>query len=218
MQWRFQSSDFNDLSERVKLFYVLSQGDGTPDCIVKKYQDHVLDDENQRLTQTLKHTFSDVYLAIISRITQEDDIENVSVQTGMTSVPMLMKKKSILDSSGEVLLGQALYEIFRSFHTYISLIEQIDSVDECDLKKVWYGKKKESDNQSSKKLKKFDEIRNLCKQQALKKDTKKESEVEGEKKLLPPRGEGQHEESEPLVKKVLDRASERVNIVLDKDQ
>ena len=81
----------------------------------------------------------------------------------MTSVPMLMKKKSILDSSGEVLLGQALYEIFRSFHTYISLIEQIDSVDECDLKKVWYGKKKESDNQSSKKLKKFDEIRNLCK-------------------------------------------------------
>ena len=52
----------------------------------------------------------------------------------------------------------------------------------------------------------------------MKKDTKKESEVEGEKKLLPPRGEGQHEESEPLVKKVLDRASERVNIVLDKDQ
>ena len=52
----------------------------------------------------------------------------------MTSVPMLMKKKSILDSSGEVLLGQALYEIFRSFHTYISLICQIDSVNESDLR------------------------------------------------------------------------------------
>ena len=119
---------------------------------MKKYQDHVLEDANQRLTQTLKHTFSDVYLAIISRITQEDDIENVSVQTGMTSVPMLMKKKSILDSSGEVLLGQALYEIFRSFHTYISLICQIDSVNEADLRKVWQREQNEYENPASQQL------------------------------------------------------------------
>ena len=81
----------------------------------------------------------------------------------MTSVPMLMRKKSVLDSSGEVLLGQALYEIFRSFHSYIDMICQIDKIEEADLQKVWNDKGNENDSEETKKLTKFDEIRRLCK-------------------------------------------------------
>ena len=59
----------------------------------------------------------------------------MSLQTGSTSIPMIIKKKSVMDQSGEALLSQALYEIFRGFNSYVEALKYFD-----DIKAVYPGR------------------------------------------------------------------------------
>ena len=52
----------------------------------------------------------------------------MSLQTGSTAIPMIIKKKSVMDQSGEVLLSQALYEMFRGFNSYVEVLKYFDDI------------------------------------------------------------------------------------------
>ena len=73
---------------------------------MKRYHDHIFEDEYERLAKALRHTFQDIYLAIVSRIAQSEEIESMNLQTGDTAVPMIMRKKSTMDqNSGDILFS-----------------------------------------------------------------------------------------------------------------
>ena len=60
----------------------------------------------------------DVYLAIIARISEPDALETIKIkQEGFTAIPEILKQKSAIQDNPycELLVGQALDEIFRCF-------------------------------------------------------------------------------------------------------
>ena len=67
--------------------------------------------------KALRQTFQDVYLAIIARIAESDEVETINIKKdGFTNIPEMSKNKSVLDHNwSELLVGQALDEMFRIF-------------------------------------------------------------------------------------------------------
>ena len=85
---------------------------------------HSLDTETHELhdfSVALQETFQDVYLAIVSRITESDDVQTMKLkETGFTDIPEISRKKSVLDDDiSELIVGEALNEFFKVFQQVI---------------------------------------------------------------------------------------------------
>lgn len=121
----------------IDIFRALRNGDNSRKNFLKRAWGHILqqkveseDSESTNLTKELLITFEHLFLTLIGRIVDSDLGESVKTKSRGTSVPMLERAKSVIDTNtSENLLGSAFEVLFKEFDRYITVMAMFQGID-----------------------------------------------------------------------------------------